>query len=155
MKIKNCERSFSLDVHGEGGWIRAEMRIKTLFSSLALSTALVLGAGCVNTQTGHVAGGMPLTKDTITSRYEKPVPLLVSATRTVLSRNGKMLVDNVVDNTFQAKVNQHNVWVKVADLDGKVTVVTVQARGPVGGDIDLAAELSKQIALQLVAGQNQ
>jgi hypothetical protein len=55
--------------------------------------------------------------------------------REVLKRNGKLLVDNVVDNTFQAKVNQRNVWVKVADLDPKVTAVYVQVRGPFGGDI--------------------
>ena len=116
---------------------------------------LVLASGCVNTETGHPVGGMPFTKDSITSRYEKPVALLASATRVVLNRNGKLLVDNVVDNTFQAKVNQRNVWVKVADLDGKITVVSVQARGSMGGDIDLAAELSKQIALQLMAGPNQ
>jgi len=130
------------------------MRINALFS-LALSAALVLASGCVSTETGHVAGGDPFSKDTITSRYEKPVPLLANATRVVLTRNGKLLVDNVVDNTFQAKVNQRNVWVKVADLDGKITTVAVQARGPMGGDIDLAAELSKQIALQLMAGPSQ
>jgi len=129
------------------------MRIHTFFS-LALSTVLVLASGCVGTETGHEVSGMPFTKDTITSRYEKPVALLANATRVVLSRNGKLSVDNVVDNTFQAKVNQRDVFVKVADLDGKITVVSVQVRGPMGGDIDLAAELSKQIALQLMAGQN-
>jgi hypothetical protein len=131
------------------------MRIKVLFS-LALSAAvLALASGCVHTETGHETGGVPWTKDTITSRYEKPVAPLANATRVVLNRNGKLLVDNVVDNTFQAKVNQRNVWVKIADLDGKITVVSVQARGPMGGDVDLAAEISKQIALQLMAGQNQ
>jgi hypothetical protein len=134
--------------------MRADMRIKALFS-LALSAALVLFSGCVNTETGHPVGGMPFTKDTITSRYEKPVPLLANATRIVLSRNGKLLMDNVVNNTFQAKINQRNVWVKVEDLDGKITVVSVQVRGSMGGDIDLAAEISKQIALQLMAAQNQ
>jgi hypothetical protein len=131
------------------------MKIKSLFS-LALSGALVLFSGCVGTETGHSAAGMP-TKDKIVSRYEKPVAPLVAATRVVLQRNGQLLVDNVVNNTFQAKVNQRNVWVKVADLDGtgRITVVTVQARGSVGGDVDLAAELSKQIALQLMAGANQ
>jgi hypothetical protein len=116
---------------------------------------LVLGSGCVNTESGHPTGGMPFTKDTITSRYEKPVAPLAYATRVVLSRNGKLLMDNVVDNTFQAKINQRNVWVKVTDLDGKITVVAVQARGPMGGDVDLAAEISKQIALQLMAGPTQ
>jgi hypothetical protein len=130
------------------------MRIKLLFS-LALSTMLVLASGCVNTETGHVSGGVPFTKDTLFLRCEKPVPLVVNATRVVLSRNGKLVVDNVVDNTFQAKVNQRNVWVKVADLDGKITVVSVQVRGPMGGDIDLAAEIKTQIALQLMAGPTQ
>jgi len=132
------------------------MKIKSLFL-LALSTVLVLFSGCVSTETGHSAAGDPFAKDKIISRYEKPGPLLVNATRVVLRRNGQLLVDNVVNNTFQAKVNQRNVWVKVADLDGtgRITVVTVQARGSVGGDVDLAAELSKQIALQLMAGPNQ
>jgi hypothetical protein len=150
----NRRNSFVLDVQGHRGWMNPNMRIKALFS-LALSTLLVLGSGCVNTETGHPTGGIPLTKDTITSRYEKPVPLLANATRVVLGRNGKLLLDNVVDNTFQAKINQRNVWVKVSDLDGKITVVSVQARGSMGGDVDLAAEISKQIALQLMAGPSQ
>ncbi len=129
------------------------MRIKTLFS-LALSTALILSSGCVGTETGKPVFGVP-AKDTITNHYEKPVGQLVQATRTVLKRNGKLLVDNVVDNTFQAKVNQHNVWVKVADLDGKITSVSVQARWPMGGDIDLASQVSTQIALELTAEQHQ
>ena len=130
------------------------MSIKTLFS-LALSTALVLASGCVGTETGHETGGVPFTKDTITDRYEKPVSMLVHAAREVLKRNGQLLVDNVADNTFRAKVNQRNVWVKVVALDPKVTEVYVQARGPFGGDIDLAHELSKQIALQLTVEPSQ
>jgi hypothetical protein len=130
------------------------MSIKSLFS-LAVCTALVLGAGCVGTQTGHSTAGVPFTKDTITSHYEKPAPMLVNATREVLKRNGKILVDNVANNTFRAKVNQRNVWVKVTDVDGKVTAVFVQVRGSFGGDIYLAAEISKQIALQLTVAQNQ
>jgi hypothetical protein len=142
-------RLFVLDVQGNGGWIMGDMRIKTLVS-LALSTALILTSGCVGTETGKPVFGVP-TKDTITNHYEKPVPLLVEATRVVLKRNGELLVDNVVNNTFQAKVNQHNVWVKVVDLDGKITSVSVQARGPLGSDVDLAAQISTQIALQLTA----
>jgi hypothetical protein len=52
---------------------------------------------------------------------------------------------------LQAKVNQHNVWVKIVDLDGKITAVSVQARGPMGADVDLAAQISTEIALQLTA----
>ena len=129
------------------------MRIKILFS-LALSTVLVLVAGCVGTETGGGTAGIP-TKDTITDHYERPVPVLVNAAREVLKRNGKMLVDNVANNTFQAKVNQRNVWVKVVAVDPKVSAVFVQARGPFGGDIYLASELSKQIALQLTVPATQ
>jgi hypothetical protein len=129
------------------------MRIK-IFFALALSTVLVLGPGCVDTETGNPVPGFP-TKDTIPDRYEKPVPMVVNAVREVLKRNGKLQVDNVADNTFLAKVNQRNVWVRVADVDGKITAVYVQARGDFGGDIYLASEISKQIALQLTVAQNQ
>jgi hypothetical protein len=130
------------------------MKIKILFS-LALSTMLGVLSGCVATETGHTTPGVPFTKDTIVRRYEKPVPLVVNATRTVLERNGKLLVDNTVNNTFAAKINQRNVWAKIADVDGKITMLSVQARGPFGGDIDLAAELETEIALQIMASQNQ
>jgi hypothetical protein len=130
------------------------MKIKFL-SALFFAAALVCMSGCVGTQDGHSTGGDPFSKDTITSRYEKPVQPLAAATRVVLNRNGKMLVDNVVNNTFQARVNERNVWVKVSDVDGKVSQVSVQVRGSMGGDVDLAAELSKQIALQLMATQGQ
>lgn len=129
---------------------KGNMRIKALIP-LAFSAVLLLSSGCVSTETGKSAAGVPLTRDTIVSRYEKPVTALSNATREVLKRNGKLLVDNIVNNSFQAKVNEHNVWVKVSDVDGKICVVSVQARGPVNGDIDLAAEISKQIALQLMA----
>lgn len=114
-----------------------------------------LFSGCIDTPDGGTTAGVPFVKDTIVSRYERPVPQLVDATRVVLQRNGKLLVDNSVNNSFQAKVNEHTVWVRVSQTDGKLTEVTVQARGAVGGDIELAAELSKQIALQLVTGQSQ
>lgn len=129
------------------------MKIKVL-SFLAFSACLVLLSGCVGTQDGHSVAGVPFTKDRIVSRYARPVAQLDAVTRTVLNRNGKILVDNAVNNTFQAKVNQRTVWVKVADVDGRITEVTVQARGSMGGDVDLAAELSKQIGMMLVAGQN-
>jgi hypothetical protein len=130
------------------------MKIKILLS-LVCSAVLVCFSGCVGTEDGHSTGGDPFSKDSIVSRYEKPVQPISNATRVVLSRNGKLLVDNVVNNTFEAKINQRNVWVRVADVDGKVTQVSVQARGSFGGDVDLAAEISKQIALQLMSGQSQ
>jgi hypothetical protein len=129
------------------------MKIK-LLSFLALSTCLVLLPGCIGTQDGHSVAGWP-NKDHITSRYARPVSQLAAATRTVLNRNGKLLVDNAVNNTFEAKVNEHTVWVKVTDIDGRISEVTVQARGKMAGDVDTAAEISKQIGMMLVAGPSQ
>ena len=80
------------------------MKIKFL-SALVCAAALVCVSGCVGTQDGHTTGGDPFSKDTIVSRYEKPVQPLAAAARVVLNRNGKLVVDNVVNNTFQARVN--------------------------------------------------
>jgi hypothetical protein len=130
------------------------MKIKFL-SFLALSACLVLLPGCIGTQDGHSVAGVPFTKDRIVSRYARPVAQLTAATRAVLNRNGKLLVDNSVNNSFEAKVNQHTVWVKITDVDGKVTEVVVQARGGMGGDVDTAAEISTQIGMMLVVGPGQ
>ncbi|HWD20276.1 MAG TPA: hypothetical protein VHB20_13460 [Verrucomicrobiae bacterium] len=127
------------------------MKMKFL-ASLALAGALGAALpGCVGTPDGHSKAGVPFTKDTITSRYEKPAAQLASAARVVLNRNGKLSLDNSINNTFQARVDQRDVWVKVTDLDGKVTEVVVQARGRATGDVDLAAEISKQIGMELMA----
>lgn len=141
-----------LDGRGRVRGILAVMKIKFL-SFFALAACLVLGSGCIHTQDGHSVSGMPFSKDRITSRYARPVAQLAADTRTVLNRNGKLLVDNVANNTFEAKINKRDVWVKVTDVDGKLTEVVVQARGSVYGDVDLAAEISKQIGMLLVSGQ--
>jgi hypothetical protein len=127
------------------------MKIKFLSSLLVLSAALILLPGCIGTQDGHSVAGVPFTKDRIVSRYARPLPELANITRTVLTRNGKLLLDNAVNNTFEAKVNQHSVWVKLKDIDGHITEVIVQARGPWAGDVDTASEISTQIGMMLVA----
>jgi len=126
------------------------MKMKLLVS-LAFAGMMAMLSGCVGTEDGHSHFGAPLTKDTITSRYERPATQLAAATRTVLNRNGKLVLDNSVNNTFGARIDQRDVFVRVTDLDGKVTEVAVQARGRVGGDVDLAAEISKQIGMELMA----
>jgi hypothetical protein len=87
--------------------------------------------------------------------YERSVPQIIAAARVVLARNGKVLVDNVANNSLKAKVNEQNVWIRVSDVDKKISQIAVQVRGPLGGDLAEAHELSKQIALQLMASQPQ
>ncbi len=128
------------------------MKIKFI-PSLVLCAGLALMAGCVGTEDGHTVAGLPFTKDTFTSRYERTVPQLVAVSRGVLARNGRILVDNSVNNSFEAMINQHRVWVKVTAIDPRVSEVSVQARAGAVGDANTAAEISKQIAMGLVSGQ--
>ncbi len=144
---------FLLDVSRGGACIVPDMNIKASVSLLS-SALLVLACGCVATADGHGTAGIPFLRDSFVDHYEKPVAQIDAATRVVLERNGKVLDYNVVFNSFKAKVNERNVWVRVVDLDGKVSQVTVQVRGLFGGDVVEAHELSKQIALQLMAAPN-
>jgi len=116
----------------------------------ALSALALFVSGCVSTPDGHSKAGIPFFyKDTLTRQYPRSVEQLVAATRAVLTRNGKLSVDNSVDNTFKAKINEHDVWVKITKVDDKTTQLVIMVRTALGADIDLAAEMDTQIALQL------
>jgi hypothetical protein len=117
--------------------------------AVALSALALFGSGCVSTPTGHSRAAVPFLKSELTRRYPRSVEQLTAATRVVLTRNGKLSVDNAVDNSFHAKVNERDVWVKITKVDDKVTELVIMVRHGLGADIDLAAELDKQIALQL------
>lgn len=117
-----------------------------------------LVAGCVETVDGRSQAGVPFVKDRVQGSYERSVPQVVNAARAVLKYNGTMTMDNVVNNTLEAKVahsgvGQVTVLVRVEELDPAkpITKVEVEARTRAGApDLDLAHELEKQIALQLV-----
>ena len=127
-----------------------KLKFFALFALLGLS---VLLTGCVSTVDGHMKPGVPFTKDKIVSRYERTVPQIVNATRVVLSHVGQIQLDDTANNTLMAKVNQKNVWVSISKVDAKVSEVVVQARSGVGGEVDLASEISKRIAIQLAVNQ--
>jgi hypothetical protein len=116
----------------------------------ALSALALFATGCVGTPDGGTKAGIPFVyKDTRTVRYQRSVEQVTAASRIVLTRNGRLQVDNVVNNTFKARINERTVFVKVTKVDDKTTELVVMARTALGADIDLAAELDKQIALQL------
>jgi len=116
----------------------------------ALSALVLLGTSCVSTPDNHSKFGIPwVYKDTLQSRYTRSVEQVAAATRFVLNRNGRLLVDNAVDHTFKAKVNERTVWVKITKVDEKTTELQIMVRTAMGADIALASELDKQIALQL------
>lgn len=131
---------------------------RKILGLLLMTTLAGLVAGCVETVDGRSTAGVPFVKDRIQGSYERSVPQVVTAARTVLKYNGQLTMDNVVNNTLEATVIHNgvgrvNVLVHVEELDAAkpITKVEVEARTRAGvPDVDLAHEIDKQIALQLV-----
>lgn len=125
------------------------MKLK-FFTALLSVLCLVNFTGCVRTADGHHSAGIPLSKDKITSRYQRTVDQIIAASRVVLKRNGKIQNDDTATHSITSMVNTRTVWVRVTPVDEKVSEIVVQVRTKGGvGDIYLASELSKQIALEL------
>jgi len=133
--------------------------MKLKFFATLMGTA-VLVAGCVDTVTGGRTAGIPFIKDKIEARYEKPAEPVFQAARQVVAENGTLINEgtlygqtNALGNmvrTIKGKVDDRTVYVRVEALDPKITATTVQTRTSSGvSDIDLAAQIDKQIALKL------
>jgi hypothetical protein len=120
-----------------------------LMLSLAMGCLLALLTGCVGTIDGGSKAGMPLAKDTIVKRYDRSSAQTSAAVREVLSRRGTLIRDHIQANTLEATVDGCTVWVKVEGIEPRVTEVTVQARAHYGADINLAADITTEVALQL------
>ena len=117
----------------------------------------IVVTGCVSTVSGTHTAAVSLAKDRVEGRYERTLDQVYQASVAVVKYNGTLVTEYIPhDNTnavraLQGKVNERNVWIRVEAVDPKITAVTVQARSSWGGtDIDLAHELEKEIALQLV-----
>lgn len=125
------------------------MKMKLFMATAVLSVSVFL-TGCVSTVDGHMKAGVPFVKDSIESRYERPMAPLIEASKAVLARVGTLVSHDVINNVVTAKVDTRTVWVKISEVDPRVTGVTVQARTKGGAaDVDLASEVDKQIALHL------
>jgi hypothetical protein len=126
------------------------MKKNYLALSVIASCALLL-AGCVTTVDGRSRPGMPMAKDTIESRYERPVDQIFIAAKDVLTFNGTLVSENTINNSVEARVDTRTVWVAVDEIEPKISRVRVQARTKGGrGDIDLASEIDKQIYGKLI-----
>jgi len=131
------------------------MKIKML---LALLGALVFVAGCVRTVNDRHTAAVPFTKDRFESRYQRPPDQVYAAALEVVKVNGTISRESIINpgtnqvHTFEAKINQRNVWVRVQAVDSSVTSVTVQVRtGGGGSDLDLTQQLQTEIALKLAS----
>ena len=110
--------------------------------------------GCVSTLDGRKEAGNPMVKDKLVRVYERPVMQCWAATKDVLTVNGTVFSEDVMQSTISARVDTRTVRVKVEAIDPKMTRVTVQTRTKMGNsDLDLGGEIDKQIALRLATGQ--
>jgi len=127
------------------------------FTSVAVLALVAFVVGCVNTVSGRKTAAVPFLKDRVQGRYERPVEEVFTAAKEVIKVNGTLLNESTLHTStnsvrvLEGKVNQRSVWVRVEEIDPKVSGVTVQVRNKAGGkDTDLTHELEKQIALKLV-----
>ena len=117
--------------------------------------AALIATGCISTPDGKSQAGVPFVKDKIEGRYERSADQVYAAGKKVMEFNGVLLNETVVHGTntvrvIEGKVNQRNVWIRVEQIDPKVSSVVVQARTKYGGrDLELVHELEKQVALEL------
>ena len=125
------------------------MKLK-IYTIALISVIAVLFSGCYKTVDGHVKAGVPFKKDKIEGRYERPVPQIFDASKVVLSRLGKIVSEDTISKTLVGKIDTRTVWIRVEEVDAKVSKITVQVRTKGGSsDIDLAAQVEKEVALQL------
>jgi hypothetical protein len=126
---------------------------RKLFALFLVAGMAGVMTGCVETVDGRSQAGVPFVKDKVEGRYEVPVGQVFEAAKKVLAFNGTLTSENTINHSLEAKVNQESVWVRVEEVDAAkpVTHVIVQSRTKAGGtDLDLAHEIEKQIALNLV-----
>jgi len=114
--------------------------------------AVVL-VGCVSTVDGRHQAGMPFVKDKVERRYEKKPQELWVASQDVLKYFGTVTGADTNRSVLEANVDTRKVWIKIEEVDAKVSKIVVQARTKGGGtDLDLCGYLVEQIAVRLATG---
>jgi hypothetical protein len=148
------ELSKKLDAGGGLGCLVGKMKTKIFLAFLGVA---IITAGCVGTVSGTKTGALVYNRDQIQGRYQRSVDQVYQAAVQVVQSDGVMVTEYIPHDTtnvvraLRAKVNQRNVWIRVAAVDTQITQITVQARTKTSGDIDLAHQLEKEIALRLAS----
>jgi hypothetical protein len=132
------------------------MKTKIFLAVLGVAIIATVATGCIKTVGGTNVAAVPFQKDRVEGRYQRSVDQVYQAAVQVVQSDGVMVTEFIPHDTtntvraLQGKVNQRNVWIRVAAESPQITAVTVQARTKWGNrDVDLAHQLEKEIALQL------
>lgn len=123
---------------------------------LALAALAVVTAGCVTTVSDTKVFGNPVGRDSMSTLYRRSVNDVYGAAVKVVNNDGTLLTEYIPHDTtntvraFMGKVNQNKVWVRVEAVQPRLTQITVEARTKWDNpNLDLAAELETEVALQL------
>jgi hypothetical protein len=128
----------------------ASRSMRSFVAVLMLALGAAGGWGCYKTQEGSYRPGVPFSRDTVEGRYERPAQQLLEAARDTLVYNGALTGENMALGVLTGRVNDRLVHIRVDEVEPRVSRILVQARkGNGAGDLRLAAELDKQIALRL------
>ena len=121
-----------------------------------LAGAAICLTGCVGTVTEQKAGGVPVFRDRIEGRYERPIAQVFEASKRALkafgniSSEGSLHTSSNQVRTIEGFVNQNAVYMRVEAVTPVVTSVIVQVRSKWGGtDIQTAHDIEKRVALEL------
>jgi len=120
--------------------------------------AALVATGCVQTVSDTDTFAVSYGRDTVSGRYNRPVNEVYQASCTVIKNDGVIVreyVPHEYTNTVRSvegRVNDRKVWIRVEEIDPKISQVDVEARTKWGRvDIDLVHQLEKEIALELAA----
>ena len=132
------------------------MKMKIL-AVLAGAVAVVI-TGCVNTVSDTSTFAIDYSRDSISGRYNRTFDEVYQASVKVVKTDGALVTEYVPHDytnsvkSLEGRINDRKVWVRVEQVDPKISQVEVEARTKWGGtDPDLVHQVEKEIALELAS----
>ena len=123
-----------------------------------LAGAAVVATGCVNTVSDTSTFALSFNRDSVAGRYNRSCDEVYQAAYKVIQTDGALVREYISHEStnsvrsVEGRVNNHKVWIRVQEIDPKVSQVDAEARTSGGmPDIDLAHQLEKEIALELAS----
>jgi len=143
-----------LDADDFFDWIVPNMKTKIFAAVVGMA---IITAGCVKTVSDTHTATVSFGKDNVEQRFQRSLDQVYQAAIRVVQNDGTVVTEYIPHDTtnavrsFLGQVDQCKVWVRVEAVDSNITSVIVQTRTNTwhNKNIDLAAQLSTEIALQL------
>lgn len=137
--------------------IVADMK-KKILAVLAGAAAVIGITGCVQTVSDTNTFAIDYGRDSVAGRYNRPFDEVYQTAVKVIRTDGAVITEYVPHEytnnvkSVEGRINDRKVWVRVEQIDPRVSQVDVEARTKWGGtDIELVHQVEKEIALELAA----